>query len=205
VTTGYWKIPREWAGRTAAVLASGPSMSAQAADKVHQRRLATVVVNNTFALAPWADILYAADSSWWNHTSGARSFDGLKVSCEEVPGILRLRNAGRIGYTDEPDCVHTYGNSGAQAIQIAAKAGASRILLLGFDMQGTHWHGSHPLPLRNSSQQLMRDWCEQMAQLATALAQRSIQVLNCTPGSALTCFPMASLERVLASCPLPHS
>jgi hypothetical protein len=199
-----WTIPREWAGRTVAVLASGPSMSEAAADKVRERRIPAVVVNNTFRLAPWADLLYAADAAWWAQTPKAFGFDGLKVSCEPVRGLLHLRNAGRFGYSDDADCVHTYGNSGAQAIQIAAKAGAARILLLGFDMHGTHWHGLHPKPLRNTTPELMGAWCHNMKQLATELALRAVDVLNCTPGSALTCFPGSTLEAALETCPMPR-
>lgn len=183
-----WAIPREWEGETVAVLASGPSMSQAVADRVRASGVPAIAVNSTFRLAPWADILYAADESWWTSTPGSRKFDGLKVSCSKVPGVLRLRNAGRIGYSDDADCVHTYGNSGAQAIQVAAKAGASRILLYGFDMRTGHWHGDHPFPLRRTSEASYDAWTADMQVLADALAARSIEVSNCTPGSALGCF-----------------
>jgi hypothetical protein len=183
----------KWQGRTVAVLASGPSMSQEVADRV--KGLPAIVVNNTFRLAPWADVLYAADAKWWAVTPGAMEFAGLKLSCEPVRGIQNLRNAGASGYSDEPDCVHTYGNSGAQAIQIAAKAGASRILLFGFDFRGSHWHGEHPKPLRNASQEILRQRAESMKVLAAELAKRSIEVRNCTPGSALTCFPRHEMEK----------
>lgn len=182
-----------WQGRTVAVLASGPSMSQTVADKVKEAGLPAIVVNNTFRLAPWADVLYAADAKWWQLTPDAMDFAGVKISCEPVRGILSLRNAGASGYSDEPDCVHTYGNSGAQAIQIAAKAGAAQILLFGFDFHGSHWHGEHPRPLRNASQEALRARAESMSVLAAELAKRSIRVENCTPGSALTCFSKGSL------------
>jgi hypothetical protein len=193
-----WSIPRLWEGATVAVLASGPSMSAVVTERVRASGVQAIAVNNTFQLALWADMLYAADAGWWQfHEKDVASFAGLKVGCESAPGVLTLRNAGKVGYNDARDCVHTFGNSGAQAIQIAAKAGAKRILLCGFDMRGTHWHGSHPTPLRNSPQELMARWCEQMATLATELDRRDVEVLNCTPGSALLCFPMVRLEDVL--------
>jgi len=193
-----WSIPREWAGETVAILASGPSMSQAVADRVRAAGIPSIAVNNTFRLAPWADILYAADSKWWACTPDALRFAGLKVSCEGVRGALSLRNAGKVGYSDEPDCVHTFGNSGAQAIQIAAKAGAARILLLGFDMRGTHWHGRHPEPqLRNTDPQLMLRWCDDMRLLEAELRKRGTMVLNCTPGSALKCFAVVSLEEAL--------
>ncbi|MBI3150079.1 MAG: hypothetical protein HYZ17_16365 [Betaproteobacteria bacterium] len=187
-----WSIPREWEGETVAVLASGPSMSQDVADRVRAAGIPAIVVNNTFRLAPWADILYAADAKWWDATPDAMRFAGLKVSCEPVRGAMSLRNAGKLGYSDEPDCVHTFGNSGAQAIQIGAKAGGARILLFGFDMRGGHWHGEHQKPLRNTTPASFERWAADMQTLAVALAQRGVAVINCTPGSALRCFPEGS-------------
>jgi hypothetical protein len=181
-----WTIPQQWRFKTVAVLASGPSMSQQLADRLRSMEMPTIVVNDTYRLAPWADVLYAADAGWW--TTNPREFKGMKVSCSQVPGVLQLRNAGKVGYSDEADCVHTYGNSGAQAIQIAAKAGAARILLYGFDMRGGHWHGEHAFPLRKTSLSSYRVWVEEMKTLAKALTAREVDVLNCTPGSALMCF-----------------
>lgn len=164
-------------------------MSAEIAEQVRERGLPTIVVNNTFRLAHWADMLYAADIQWWEATPDAANFAGLKVTIQPVPGVLNLQNAGTIGYTDDLACLHTYGNSGSQAIQIAAKAGARSIELYGFDMQGSHWHGEHEKPLRNTKPELYVRWLERMPALAEALKSRGISVINCTPGSALRCFP----------------
>jgi len=197
-----WTIPRLWPGRTVAVLASGPSMSQAAADQVRAAGIPAIVINSTMRLAPWADLLYAADEAWWQNTPGSLEFAGLKVSCEPVQGTLRLMRAGTVGYTDDLMSVYTYGNSGAQAIQIAAKAGARRILLLGFDMAGGHWHGQHQAPLRNTSQELYAVWRERLDTLAAALRDRDVEVLNCSPASALQCWPKVALEDALA-CPVP--
>jgi hypothetical protein len=188
--TVQWSVPPgEWKGKTVAVLASGSSMSQSLADQVRAEGLRAIVVNSTFRLAPWADLLYGADASWWKTTPGARQFAGMKVSCEPVKGVLNLRNAGKTGYSEDAGCVHTYGNSGAQAIQIAAKGGAARILLYGFDMRGGHWHGEHPKPLRSTSPGTFEKWIQGMEALAAELAKREIAVENRTPGSALKCFP----------------
>jgi len=184
-----WTMRREFEGQTVAVLASGPSMSQAVADQVKADGIPAIVVNSTYRLAPWAQILYAADAKWWKCNPGAMEFAGLKVSCEPVNGVLTLRNAGMVGYSEERDCVHTFGNSGAQAIQIAAKSGAARILLFGFDMRGGHWHGAHAKPLRNASPGTFEKWIKSMEALAAELAKRSIAVVNCTEGSALRCFP----------------
>lgn len=194
-----WSIPRLWHGDTVAILASGPSMSQAVADRVRAAGICAIAINNTYRLAPWADVLYAADRDWWNHTPDAASFAGVKISCERVPAAHCLHNAGGTGYSDEPWMVHTYGNSGAQAIQVAAKAGAGRILLCGMDMRVGHWHGDHKYPLRNAEPEHYVKRAKRMDELAGHLDQRGVDVLNCTPGSALTCWPMVDLEEVLSA------
>jgi hypothetical protein len=176
-------------------------MSQEVADKVHAAGVRTIAVNSTFRLAPWADMLYGADELWWTTTPGALEFAGLRVSCSPgIPETKLLCNLGSVGYSDDASSLFTFGNSGAQAIQIAAKAGAMRILLLGFDMHdkdGSHWHGDHPQPLRNTEDALFARWVSQMMILAGSLKNRGVEVLNCTAGSALRCWPIVSLDDVL--------
>lgn len=186
-------IPRVAAGDTVAVLASGPSMSQAVADRIRLRRIRAIVVNNTHRLAPWAWALHAADEEFWRHpeTRDAQQFPGLKFSFWDIPGVTRLKIAGIEGWTDAADSLHTYSNSGAQAIQIAIKSGAKRVELYGFDLHrrdGDHWHGAHPAGLRNTTEEqyaLFRRRFEVLARNIPA----GVEVVNCTPGSALDCFP----------------
>lgn len=199
-----WTIPSLWTGHTVAILASGPSMSQAVAEAVRVAGIPAIAVNTTHRLAPWAWMLYAADAEWWRHpgNADAAQFAGLKVSCSPVSGVLQLRNAGVVGYSDEPDCVHTLGNSGGQALQIAVKAGAARVLLCGFDMRDSgHWHGQHPAGLRDTEWQTYAEWVKRFEKVAPALAQRGVDVVNVTPGSALTCFRQSTLEAELAQSP----
>lgn len=202
--TSIWTIPRSLTGRTVAILASGPSMSQAVADAVRAAGIPAIAINTTHRLAPWAWMLYAADREWWLHpgNADAQHFAGLKVCCQPVPGVLQLRNAGSVGYSDEADCVHTLGNSGGQALQIAVKAGAARVLLCGFDMRDNgHWHGHHPAGLRDTEWQTYAEWVKRFEKIAPVLAQRGVDVVNVTPGSALTCFRTSTLEAELAQSP----
>ena len=97
--------------------------------------------------------------------------------------------------------IRTGGNSGYQAVHIAAQAGARRILLCGFDMsadRGAHWHGEHQHPLRETGPATFQRWIDYFPTLVNALAARGVKVLNCTPGSRLKCAPLVSLETALA-------
>lgn len=195
----YWTVPRMWVGETVAVLASGPSMSKEVTDLVRRAGIPAIAVNNTYQLAPWAEMLYAADYQWWNEHRDAFDFDGLKVTIgTETPRIHRLERTGNEGFDPNPSCLRTGSNSGYQAIHIAAHAGASRILLCGMDMRGGHWHGAHPEPLKNASKEHYEFWAERkFSSLKTALDARDVKILNCTPDSAIKDFEFANLKDIL--------
>jgi len=191
-----WIIPRELTGRTVAVLGCGKTMSAAVVESLRVAGVAMIAVNRSYELAPDAWALYAADAMWWQQTPEARHFAGHRVSCEMVPGVRRLHNAGSEGWSEDRDCVHTYGNSGAQAIQVAVKAGAARVLLCGMDMRGGHWHPEHVEPLRQTPRSTYERWVIQMGALARYMRGRA-EIINCTPGSAIAAFPFASLRDAL--------
>lgn len=173
------------------MLASGPSMSAEVAEQV--RGLRVIVVNDTVRLAPWAAMLYAADVEWWQlRSESLASFKGLRVSVAKHRGVHQLVNTGDTGFDPDPRNIRTGGNSGYQAVHIAAQAGADRILLCGFDMHGGHWHANYQHPLRETGPDTYLRWVERFATLKTPA-----RIINCTPGSALRCFEAMTLEDAL--------
>lgn len=198
-----WKIPRCFEGGVVAVLASGPSMSQAVADAVHIAGIPAIAINTTHRLAPWAWMLYAADTEWWQHPTNrdAQAFKGLRVTCsgQAIKGVHRIMHSGVEGFSTDQACVHTHGNSGAQAMQIAVKTGAARVLLLGMDMHGGHWHGEHPPGLRSTVQELYSKWARRTELAAPAILATGVDVVNCTPGSALKCFRMSTLDQELKS------
>lgn len=92
-------------------------------------------------------------------------------------------------------------NSGAGAVALAARWGARRIVLVGFDCQHTggqrHWHGDHPPGTAgNAAPKTVLKWPQQFRELKPRL--RGIQVINATRETALDVFPRAELEQALA-------
>lgn len=102
---------------------------------------------------------------------------------------------GRVGLVHKP--FRAFGNSGAGAIALAAKAGATRVVLLGYDCQVTdgkvHHHGDHPAGLGNAGS--MPKWPDQFKRLAATLA--GVEVVNCSRQTALRVFPRMALEDAL--------
>lgn len=190
-------VPRLWPGSTVVCLGSGPSLT-QADVNLVRGKARVIAVNDTYTLAPWADVLYACDAKWWGWKRGAPTFTGLKYTLQAPaaarwPGVQVLRNAGKDGLELRPDGVRAGQNSGYQAINLAVHLGAARILLLGYDMQGNHFFGSHP----DQSKPPFSICLARFATLVGPLKAQGIQILNCTRKTALRCFPCVPLEQAL--------
>jgi hypothetical protein len=168
---------------TWALLAPGPSASVELAERL--RGLSLGVVGNAFELAPWADFLAATDSSWWRKHPEAHKFSGERFSMLETKYAKQIR----IPYFGQV-C-----NSGVLGLEVAKRKGATKILLCGFDMHGSHFFGQYTNGLRNTAPQQRAQHHKQY--LAWKRSNPTIQVFNCTEGSALKCFPMARLESEL--------
>lgn len=196
-----WSVPPIWAGRTVAILASGPSMSGQVAEAVRGRAVA-IAINTTFTLAPWAEMLYAADAAWWVvNSQKALKFEGLKVSARNhVPyrSVLMLRYTGREGFDPDPGAVRGL-DSAYEAACVAIHAGASRILLCGVDLGGTNWHGRHPEPLRTTEAATFERMRATWTTLVPHAIERGVDLVNCSPTNEIAGVRRASVFDELRS------
>ena len=176
-----------WRGLTVACIASGPSLTKEDCEAV--RHMKCIVTNTTFRLAPWADALFAMDLKWWveYHKEVAADFKGGIYSWSKV--------AARYGPEPMDGKMAGFGNSGANAVSLAIHAGASKVILLGYDCQRTngqsHWHGDHPKTLSNARS--IAIWPEKFKRLADYAKKQGVQVVNCSRVTALTCFQRESL------------
>lgn len=187
---------------TIVCLGSGPSLTQATIDGCRGQAF-VIAIKDNIRRAPWADVLYACDQKWWLAHPETATFSGPKYGLERVRGrndVQILQNTGKDGLERNPAGLRTGQNSGYQAINLAVHLGARRIVLLGYDMRpdakGNHrWHGWHPYgkTIPPYAQFLMH-----FPTLVKPLQALGIEVVNCTPGSALTCFPMGDLREVLA-------
>lgn len=149
-------------------------------------------------------MLYAADWPFWREYIAKirASFRGEWWSVSEMArdqfGTYWIRHAKGDGFSKETDSINGGGNSGYQAIHLAATFGAKKIVLLGFDMQRTdgklHWHGKHEGKLPNGIG--YANWIKNMKPLARDLEKAGVEVVNCSRQTALKCFKRAPLDSV---------
>jgi len=169
------------------VLATGASVSPALLQQV--RHLDCIAVNNAYRDAPWARALVANDAAWWRVHPEARAFPGEQwCGSRRVDGPRWMPPSTGVG---------SASNSGLRALDLAiSHYGAKRVLLLGVDLVGRHYHGDHPSPLKNPDAARFALFRSQFASYAARLAP-DVEVLNCSAISTLACFPYCALDAAL--------
>jgi hypothetical protein len=181
-------LRNRFTGKPALVFAPGPSLT-----KLwngHVTDLPKIAVGNAYVHVPDADILYHTDCAWWS--AYQPKFGGLKLCYEAVldhPGVFVVEGTGDEGYDPSLGHVRNGNNSGYVGAHIAAQLGANPIVLVAYDMHPdhkgrNHYFGEHP---DNLARLMPYDsWVEYFNGLHKALKKIGVDLLSCTPGSALT-------------------
>lgn len=205
------QVDTRWCSATCIVAGTGPSLERDA-NAVESYRLSgvarVIAVNDAWRLLPSADILYACDAAWWNEYDGVPDFKGERWSshnelkdekskCAAKWGLNLVRGERRPYFSVDPTRIHYGDNSGFQAINLAIHFGAVRILLVGFDMQivggKRHFFGQHPKELRNTNPSVFIPQFD----IAARKLPPNVEIINCTLGSRLKCFPIKSLNEAM--------
>lgn len=195
----------DWTGQVAAIVASGPSAKNVEASEL-QGRTKVVAIKKSFDLVPFADAVYGCDFPWWRSVQGLPNFTGLKLcydarasafGCRKVD--ITLKQDGLLfGPTGH---VGSGGNSGFQALNLALQFGASRVLLIGFDLHdrgGVHWYGrNNAVGMSNPGESNFRRWRSAFDGAAPVLAARGVEVVNASPASDLKAFPRRGVAETL--------
>jgi hypothetical protein len=182
-------------------LGGGPSLTAEDVAAVRGQR--TIAINDAYRLAPWADVLYAADRSWIDAHDGVPGFAGMKYSIASHdptprPDWTVLQNTGIEGLERDPSGLRTGFNGGYQAINLAVHLGAARILLLGYDLgpdaeRREHWFEDQPVRTVSPYPQMR----EAFQTLVLPLIACGVSVVNCSRRTALAAFACARLAEEL--------
>lgn len=201
-----------WAGETVICVASGPSAKTVQLS-IAKTKARVIAVNDSWRLCPWADALYACDPAWWRIIPGgtegpprddefygiritqdmhaARDLNLKRVSLAKGDNRFLTKTAGLLGWG---------GNSGFHAINIAVQAKAKKIILVGFDMNGTnglHWHGKHGTGLNNPSAGSFYKWRNNLDAQKELLEKLGIQMINTSKESSLQAYPKMTLAEAL--------
>lgn len=160
-----WTIAPGWQGEDCFIVAGGTSVKPELVARLKGRpNSKVIVINSSYAVAPWADILFFGDDRWWRHEMIERpaallAFAGQMVTVGRYVRHDRLwhmhkvvpskRNAN--GLTRDPTGLAMERSSLQGALNIAFHKQAKRIILIGADNRDgdngrIHHHPEHPWP-----------------------------------------------------------
>lgn len=207
-----WTVEPEWEGSTVFIIAGGDSVSSQPVDRLQGRRV--IVINGSFELAPWADILIFADARLWRFwkrdkakSAALKQFKGRIVAATpniQDSGVINIgKKKPPPGLTSNRQRVmmeHTTltGAIGLSAHLLNHKPG--QIVLLGADMRRgltgkCHHHKPHPFPLH--AENWKKKHMPELRSTVEPLQQRGIEVFNTSPISLIDWWPKRPLEDFL--------
>ena len=198
-------VPREWQGETAIIVGGGRSITDLGQDKIlphFEGRYPIIACNSSFLLVPSCEVLFGADHRWWNENKWniGRHLGFWKITRRPLSGkqpypVHYVRTEHKGGLSLDPGFVHGR-NSGHVAINLAVHFGASRLILVGFDMRSRengqqNWHTLHSRPANVDA---FETWVSDMEMAAPILRKAGIEALNANPNSAIKVFPFCNLE-----------
>lgn len=195
-------VEKLWPGETFVLLGCGPSLT-QADVDYCRGRARIIAVNTAFRMAPFADVIYGADAIFWTAHKGVPGFTGLRYAVEKDAarwGVTVLGLTGAEGLELNPNALKTGQNSGYQALNLSVHLGAARVILLGYNMQqvkGREYFAGDDHTFKDRSSPY-GDFLKRFYTIVKPLQSLGIEVINCTPDSALKCFPMMPLRQALA-------
>ena len=215
-----YEVPKIWSGQTCVILAGGPSLKGQDLSALANTHPwpKVIAINDSWKLKPYASALYFSDAAWWQRQIDQNEFsvDGVRfhdliykgawikggAGFQEHPQVRQLQFTGQVGLEMNPGGLRHGSNSGYAAINLAYLFGASRIVLLGYDMrcegERIHWHDRYDgWPASYFHNVLQNEFLPLFNYLVEPLAEAGVEVINATPGSALACWPRMSLESAL--------
>jgi hypothetical protein len=193
----------DWKGQTVVIVASGPSAGdVKLSHAIGKARF--VAINESWRLAPWAELLYGADAEWWETRKGVPEFKGLRASqdvnaCRLPFGIKHVPvDFNQLGFAfDKLGTIGWSSNSGAQVLNLVAQLQPKVIVLVGFDMTlkwGSHWHGDHPRI--NPTHFSIAGWRNSINKFGPKILARGVEIINCSQVSTLTVFPKLPFDAI---------
>ena len=204
--------------KTVVCVGTGPSLTQQQVDTARNKGFDLFVCNNAYQLATDASLLYGCNHAWWKHywpfVRGLRceKWTTNRQAADEF-GINWIAETNKPGLSTDPDVIHHGHGSGYSLVSMAHRNGADRIILLGYDMKYApdydgkqHNEGSTPRHYFGEYPSSMQHWpsvciqggvhTELVGLYRSIKEQGLVEIINCTPGSAIDCFPYMDIQDV---------
>jgi hypothetical protein len=208
-------------GRTVCCIGTGPTLTLADIETARRKGFALSGCNNVWQIVPDLDVLYACNQGWWRTywSPELREHPASKWTTNreaaELFGLnwIRERPGFGEGLSVDPTVINHGHGSGFSLLNLVYLMGAARIVLLGYSLKYAanydgrgrqigdvprHYFGEYPESLQHWPSKRVRDGIHvELLELYQAVAdQGAVEIVNCTPDSALECFPRMSIDAV---------
>lgn len=164
------------------------------------------------------ELLYGCNLAFWEHywdtleAHPAEKWTTNKEASERFH-INWIAEKNAMGLSTDPDVIHHGHGSGYSLVSMAHRNGAKRIILLGYDLKYApdydgksqhigstprHYFGEYPHSMQHwPSVQVQQGVHVELLNLYRSIAEQGlVEVINCTPDSAIDCFPQRDIDAV---------
>jgi len=216
-------IPRKFPGETAIVAGTGPSLTPEVIELCNQARKDGVRIfsaNRAHELLD-TDVFHACNWQFYDEYYDKlkdKPFDKWTTRPElegKYPDVNYIEERWENGLSRNPSYIHAHHGTGPQLVNIAYLYGCTRLILVGWDMRypgkldDTNKNYSKPRHFFGEDVLTEKHWSRTddqgrkfglIREMSTIKPEDyGIEIINATPDSAMTCFPMGDLRSCLKS------
>lgn len=199
----FWVPEPLFTGAAVFILGGGPSLRGFDFARLAGRRV--IAVNEAIKHYPDADLLYFWDDTWFLrnralvHYRQGLTATGSRMAAASQPRLRRIDIQANAPLQRGGQAVRKGRSSGHTAVALAVACGAARVVLLGYDMRlvdgRSHFHDSY---VARDPERMNGEWLPAFAGWRDEAAAVGCEIVNATPGSALTEFPAVDLDAEFA-------
>ena len=209
-------LPRKYSG-AGIVCGTGPSIDDATIRAVNESGLPVFGANRAWEIFQ-CDVVHGCNYQFWDYywpQLKDQPFDKWTTRPElegKYPGLNYIEERWVDGLSRDPTWISAHHGTGPQLVNIAYLYGCTRLLLVGWDMR---FHGKKSRteytrrrylgedPLTRNHWPMTGDQGEMtglIREMETIVpADYGIEIINCTPGSAMDCFPFGSIHEEIAA------
>lgn len=205
----HWHVDPDWQGLDVFLVCGGTSVVPAEVEKLRGRpNSKVVVINSSYTVAPWADMLFFADERWWlrelaeGRREALEAFEGAIVTNSwkvQHPRFHHLKRALPPGLSRDRGTCSLQFTSVTAVLNICLHKKAARVVLIGVDGRDgengrAHHHAEYPWP-RNPETYDVKE--REFESIKADLERGGVVVLNASPITTSKVWPRVNLADFL--------
>lgn len=200
------------------IIGTGPSLTR---DQIYQaKKYKTFGINLAYQFD--VDVMLACNYEFWDwYWDDIKQYKCQKwtprIESADKYGLNFIEEIWKPGLSTDKNYIHAHHGSGPQILNIALHYGVKRMALIGWDMNypgkindrkyegNRHYFGEYPKKLQHWPKTNPNgDLGGLIKEVETIKPEDyGIEIINCTPNSALKCFPYLSISEFLNDSNVP--